>query len=135
MMTKTQQMMAWLEGELAKNLSYVWGDKDGEMGKTKGWDCSGLSRGAYASIGITNPDGSFNQIKCGREITLEAAARNPGVLVFKRRKITGRVYHVGIITEGGTVTEAHSTKLGIIKRAYSPKGWSSARKIDELYAP
>lgn len=125
-MSRAKKLCNWLEGEIGK--PYIWGDKDGNPG----WDCSGLAKGAYKHVGITIPDGSYNQIKAGRRIDPKDAYA--GCLIFKWWPITKKVHHVAIVVQNGAIIEARGKKWGVIKRTYNPKEWHAAVIIDELYA-
>jgi len=80
---------------------------------TVGFDCSGLTRYAYAQAGITLPRVSTDQFRAGSRVPREAgvAALVPGDLVFFAfNPVTGAgVHHVGIYVGGGRMVNAPRT--------------------------
>lgn len=60
----------------------------------KSWDCSELVQVAFAKIGITVPDGSYNQAKIVNTVTRDQL--QIGDLGFKWYAETGVIHHVGI---------------------------------------
>lgn len=96
------------------------------------FDCSELTQWAYHQVGITIPDGSFNQARFGEAIDLHAAQRTQGALVFIAHN--GAVKHVGTSLGDGTVVEAKGRLFGVVRSQFTPgKRWTFARMIRELY--
>lgn len=48
------------------------------------WDCSGLVTGAYATIGVTLPSLTFDQVKLGDPVPIDPTQVQPGDAVFMR---------------------------------------------------
>ncbi|MFE7077079.1 NlpC/P60 family protein [Streptomyces sp. NPDC057620] len=114
-----------IEAALAqRGVPYSWGggnangpsygiccSPSGKSGTTiKGFDCSGLTVYAYATVGIELPRTAAAQAAVGRRIpaALGASALAPGDLVFYA-DAPGRdatIYHVGIYLGGGQMVNA-----------------------------
>ncbi|WP_280272825.1 bifunctional lytic transglycosylase/C40 family peptidase [Nocardia wallacei] len=78
---------------------YVWGgDGPGEGG----WDCSGLTKAAYATAGIDLPRTTYDQIHVGPRIPENQL--QPGDLVFYGT--AADVHHVGLYLGAGKKVEA-----------------------------
>ncbi len=100
---------------------YAWGGGGlsgptlgfGRGAGTVGFDCSGLTRYAFAQAGITLPRVSADQFRAGTRIprTAGLAALQPGDLVFfALNPVTGAgVHHVGIYVGGGQMVNAPRT--------------------------
>jgi cell wall-associated NlpC family hydrolase len=73
----------------------------------RGWDCSGLTRAAYARAGYRLPHSAAGQAARARKIS-RAAAR-PGDLVVGRG-------HVGVYLGGGWMVDAGNSRVGVVKR-------------------
>lgn len=73
-------------------LPYLWGG-DGPDAGDVGFDCSGLTRAAYAAAGITLPRTAHTQYHAGPRVAAGQPLQ-PGDLVFYGTP--GRVHHVGI---------------------------------------
>ena len=96
------------------------GTKHVTGGTTKaGIDCSGLSSVSYGTVGLKIPRSSVEQAKYGKPI--DKNNLQPGDLVFfatddSRPTV---VTHVGIVTKGGTGTQAFmihaSTSRGVVE--------------------
>ena len=65
-------------------------------------DCSGFTKAAYAKIGITLPNGSFNQAK-GEKPLSSAAQMKPGDLILYRWTGGKSVKHVTMYAGDGWV--------------------------------
>jgi cell wall-associated NlpC family hydrolase len=85
---------------------YVWGGNG-----PAGYDCSGLTRAAYLSIGISLPHSSSAQFGYGVPVSLSEL--KPGDLVFYYSGIS----HVGVYVGNGMIVHASTYGVGII---YSP---------------
>ena len=81
--------------------------KFGGEGPT-GFDCSGLTKVAYASIGIKLPHSASSQFNYGRAVS--KADLQPGDLVFFYRGPG----HVGIYVGGGMIVDARNSRVGIV---------------------
>ncbi|WP_063002529.1 C40 family peptidase [Nocardia mikamii] len=78
---------------------YVWGGNGPGDG---GWDCSGLTKAAYAAAGITLPRTTYDQVHIGPHIA--ESQLHPGDLVFYG---TGaNVHHVGLYIGAGRMIHA-----------------------------
>lgn len=93
---------------------YLWGG-DGPGG----FDCSGLSRAAFASAGVTLPRVAQDQYAAGPPVADGSVVR-PGDLVFFGSG-PGRVDHVGIYVGAGLMVDAPHT--GAVVRV-EPASWS-----------
>ncbi|MDI6692314.1 MAG: C40 family peptidase [Anaerosomatales bacterium] len=78
-------------------IPYEWGAKGPEA-----FDCSGFTKAAYASIGVTIPDGSFNQAEGERPLS-SLADLTPGDLLFYRWPGSKGVGHVTMYIGDGWV--------------------------------
>ncbi|MFI7189941.1 NlpC/P60 family protein [Nocardia nova] len=78
---------------------YVWGGNGPADG---GWDCSGLSKAAYAAAGITLPRTTYDQIHVGPRIP--ESELQPGDLVFYGT--ANNVHHVGLYLGAGKIIHA-----------------------------
>ena len=136
-MSKIQQIIQFLQLQLGH--PYKWNEKDGDPG----WDCSGLTKAAYAVGGIDLPDGSYNQEKLGRAIPVETARMQPSCLIFKRNNHNGQVHHVACVVDKGDLIEAGSRfsrtiagvtySPGVIRRPFDYREWDEAKKHDILF--
>ncbi|MGC5048338.1 NlpC/P60 family protein [Micrococcus porci] len=85
------------------NTYYAWGGNG-----TYGYDCSGLTKAAFAAAGITIPRVSHDQyVNAPAYAPLSQA--QPGDLVFWANQSTGRVYHVAVYIGNGKVAHALNT--------------------------
>lgn len=105
---------------------YVFGtenDPHADPAAYKAWDCSELVEIAFAKIGITVPDGSYNQAKVINPVAPDQL--QIGDLGFKWFPDTGVIHHVGIyignrpLPEGSqvqvpTVIEAKGKDWGVV---------------------
>lgn len=97
------------------------------------FDCSELVEWAAAQVGITFPDGAYNQWKAATRITVEQAARTRGALLFVGDGTgTGRdaITHVAVSLGDGLHTiEARNARVGVIQGNISDMGWTFAGLI------
>jgi peptidoglycan hydrolase-like protein with peptidoglycan-binding domain len=84
------------------------------------WDCSGLTRWAFAQVGITLPRTSYDQYGVGTPIS--RAAVQAGDLVFFNTDGTG-ASHVGIATSSASVISA--TTHGVREHAIDGPYWGA----------
>ena len=83
-------------------LPYVWGG-DGPGNGDRGFDCSGLTKAAYASAGIGLPRTAQTQYNAGPRIA--ATGVQPGDLVFFGTS-AGHITHVGLALSSGMMVNA-----------------------------
>lgn len=84
--------------------------KETDPAKIEAIDCSELVEWLYAQVGITVPDGSYNQFKVSRPIT---GAPLLGDLGFKWIPETQSIHHVGVFIGEG-VLEAKGKDFGVV---------------------
>lgn len=82
-----------------------------------GWDCSGLTKGAFSRAGVRLPHKASRQSARGHGVTRRAARAGDLVLWGG----VGRAYHVGIYLGGGRVL--HSPRPG--RRVSAAPLWGS----------
>lgn len=83
-------------------LPYTWGG-DGPAAGDPGFDCSGLTRFAYAAAGIKIPRTAFGQFYAG-PVVVPGTPLRPGDLVFYG--VPTDVYHVGLYLGDGRMINA-----------------------------
>ncbi|SHK78253.1 Cell wall-associated hydrolase, NlpC family [Nocardiopsis flavescens] len=104
----TQAVVDWALAQRGK--PYIWGGTGPD-----GFDCSGLTMKAYASIGVTVPRVSQDQWGFGPEIP--AGEEQPGDLVFFDVTRAGEPPgpgHMGMVIGDGLMVEAWCTNCGPI---------------------
>lgn len=84
-----------------RGLPYVWGGNGEEDG---GFDCSGLTKAAYAAAGITLPRTAHTQYHAGPHVPAGQPLL-PGDLVFYGNPNT-KIHHVGLYLGGGLMVDA-----------------------------
>lgn len=94
--------IAYAEGQLG--LPYLWGG-DGPATGESGFDCSGLTRAAYAAAGIAIPRVAQDQYDAGPHIPDDEL--RPGDLVFYGTPDS--IHHVGLYIGGGQMVHAPRT--------------------------
>ncbi len=81
------------------------------------WDCSELTEWSAARLGVTIPDGAYNQWRHCRRISVAQAAKTPGALLFIGDGTgTGRgaITHVaGSLGTGNSTIEARGSAFGV----------------------
>ena len=97
-------IVAWAMARVG--LPYVYGGSG-----PRGYDCSGFTMMAYASVGIRLPHGSASQFNYGYPVSKSQLA--PGDLVF----FYGGPGHVGIYVGGGMIVDARNEGTGVV---YTP---------------
>ncbi|QFZ24238.1 C40 family peptidase [Saccharothrix syringae] len=85
-----------------RGLPYVWGGNGPDAGHT-GFDCSGLTKAAYAAAGITLPRTAQTQFDAGPHVPAGQPLL-PGDLVFYGTP--GNIHHVGLYIGGGLMINA-----------------------------
>lgn len=88
--------------ELYLGVPYQWGGLS-----SKGMDCSGLVRMAYAAQGRLLPRDAWQQAELGREVPADSL--RAGDLIFFGNPTTGRITHVAIYDRDGEYV--HSSQL------------------------
>ena len=83
-----------------RGLPYVWGGNGTQDG---GFDCSGLTKAAYAAAGISLPRTAQTQYDAGPRVPAGQPLL-PGDLVFYGT--TTNVHHVGLLIGGGLMIDA-----------------------------
>ncbi|MEV7395010.1 C40 family peptidase [Streptomyces sp. NPDC091215] len=89
------QAINYAQGQLG--LPYVWGG-NGPVTGDAGFDCSGLTKAAYAAAGITLPRTAQEQYDAGPHVPAGQPLK-PGDLVFYGNP-AGGIHHVGLYTGG-----------------------------------
>ncbi|WP_106615463.1 NlpC/P60 family protein [Saccharothrix carnea] len=85
-----------------RGLPYVWGG-NGPDGGHAGFDCSGLTKAAYAAAGITLPRTAQTQLDAGPHVPAGQPLL-PGDLVFYGTP--GNIHHVGLYIGNGLMINA-----------------------------
>ncbi|EGX59479.1 transglycosylase [Streptomyces zinciresistens K42] len=109
---------------------YLWGG-DGSAATKGRFDCSGLTKAAYESVGITLPRVANDQWNAGPH-----PARNellPGDLVFFSKDPTNSrvIHHVGIYVGGGYMIDAPRTGAVIRFDPIDTKDYFGATRVTE----
>jgi cell wall-associated NlpC family hydrolase len=107
------------------------------------FDCSELVEWASHQVGVTVPDGAYNQYthlhKGGSTMSVEEAIRTPGALLFSFSSDpdTGhpKAAHVAISLGNGKTIEAKGTEYGVGSWDASTKRFQYAAMIPELGGP
>jgi cell wall-associated NlpC family hydrolase len=112
-------MVAFLRAQLGDR--YVLGGNGPDV-----WDCSGLTKAAYARVGVTLPRTSEDQSIRGSYVNLSRL--EVGDLLFWGAG-PGLAYHVAIYIGGGRYIAAQNPSVGVVERTltYSPPDF--ARRI------
>ncbi|MCL1923071.1 MAG: NlpC/P60 family protein [Propionibacteriaceae bacterium] len=97
---------------------YVWGGEG-----PKGYDCSGLTKMAYAQVGINLPHNARTQYSYGKAVSKNNL--QPGDLVFYYSGPT----HVGIYVGNGKVVHARNEALGIQMTGVDASPYLGARRL------
>ncbi|MDE5660632.1 MAG: C40 family peptidase [Muribaculaceae bacterium] len=90
---------------------YLWGGLS-----SKGMDCSGLVRMAYAAQGRLLPRDAWQQAQTGREVSADSL--QAGDLIFFGNRKTGRITHVAIYDRDGYYI--HASQL-VRRNSLDPK--------------
>jgi cell wall-associated NlpC family hydrolase len=94
--------------------SYEWGGTGPST-----WDCSGLTRWAFRSVGIELPRTTYGQVGMG--VPVSRANIQPGDLVFFDTDGSGPS-HVGVATSAGTMISATSS-AGVVEHSITTRYW------------
>lgn len=116
-----QRVIAFGRDQLG--LPYVWGGDgsqltelpDGRTRVTGGFDCSGLTRAAYAAAGVDIPRTARSQFAAGPQVPA-GQPLEPGDLIFYGSS-AATVHHVGIYIGGGKMI--HAPDVGDVVRIAS----------------
>ncbi|MEV4033751.1 bifunctional lytic transglycosylase/C40 family peptidase [Streptomyces umbrinus] len=95
------QAINYAQGQLG--LPYEWGGNGPGTGDA-GFDCSGLTRAAYAAAGVTLPRTAQEQFDAGPRVPTGQQPK-PGDLVFYGSP-DGGIHHVGLYIGGGQMIDA-----------------------------
>ncbi|MEU5834152.1 bifunctional lytic transglycosylase/C40 family peptidase [Streptomyces diacarni] len=95
---------------------YVWGGDGGQEG---GFDCSGLTKAAYAAAGITLPRTAEEQYRATRKVS-PGNPLKPGDLVFYGRP--GNLHHVGLYAGRGRMIHAPKPGTTVRYESYTYAG-------------
>ncbi len=85
-----------------RGLPYVWGG-NGPQGGDAGFDCSGLTKAAYAAAGVSVPRTAQTQFNAGPHVPFGQPLL-PGDLVFYGTP--ANIHHVGLYVGGGLMIDA-----------------------------
>lgn len=96
---------------------YVWGGDGPQV--NGGWDCSGLTRAAYAAAGIDLPRTAADQYHTGPPIPDNQL--RPGDLVFYANNQKG-IHHVGLYLGGGKMINAADVGIPVRSQDYRYPG-------------
>ncbi|MFJ3779819.1 NlpC/P60 family protein [Streptomyces sp. NPDC090075] len=115
--TAALQAINYAQGQLG--LPYEWGG-DGPGDGDAGFDCSGLTKAAYAAAGITLPRTAQEQYDTGPHVPTGQDLK-PGDLVFYGSPAEG-IHHVGLYIGGGQMIDAPSSGKKIRIESYQYPG-------------
>ena len=106
---------------------YSWGGSS----PSSGFDCSGLIKYVFNSVGINLPRTAAQQGKVGQEINLQQA--QPGDVIWFGSKNSPSGQHIGLISriDNGQIyiIDAAGKKLGVVERALPNLQIKSVRRI------
>jgi cell wall-associated NlpC family hydrolase len=140
-MTRNKKFLAKLAAQLGKPYRYGAETRLSDP-DPPAFDCSELVQWALYQAGVRSIsvgrkttsiqsfDGSANQYRCSRHISLAAGRKNRGALLFGVRE--GVVRHVAVSMGDGTTIEARGRKYGVC-RANVGTRFKYATKVDELF--
>lgn len=99
---------------------------------TNRFDCSGLTRHCYSSVGIELPHSSGAQAKLGEKVHLKDAQKGD-LIFFKGRSTRGKsIGHVAIVVsnENGEIHMIHATSRGVIIDHYNKSEYYTRRFVE-----
>jgi cell wall-associated NlpC family hydrolase len=115
----TGVLVAFLRAQLGE--TYVLGGNGPDV-----WDCSGLTKAAYATLGVHLPRTSEEQSLRGVRVSLSQL--EVGDLLFWGAG-PGLAYHVAIYIGGGRYIAAQNPSVGVVERTLSFSPPNFARRI------
>ena len=104
-------------------LPYVWGGNGPQQGHA-GFDCSGLTKAAYATAGIELPRTAHTQFFATRHVAPDEALQ-PGDLVFYGNPYT-KIHHVGIYIGNGQMINAPTFGMPVQVASYRFSDYAGA---------
>ena len=93
------------------------------------FDCSELVEWAARRLGVSFPDGSWNQDAAVKHIPVNKAIATQGALLFRHRGASG---HVAVSLGNGSTIEARGRAYGVNVFSASGRDWTSAGLIPGL---
>ncbi|MEA3225370.1 MAG: NlpC/P60 family protein [Planctomycetota bacterium] len=121
---------------LFRGTPYRYGAETEGLKAPMAFDCSEFVEFVLRHLGITFPDGSYNQYPACRDagllIEIDRARGTPGALVFRRHPMTNRINHVAICDGLNGTIEARGTQWGTGCWPWRP-GWSDAGLVPGVY--
>ncbi|MFC0432246.1 C40 family peptidase [Kutzneria buriramensis] len=105
-----------------RGLPYVWGGNGAQDG---GFDCSGLTKAAYAAAGISLPRTAQTQYDAGPRVPAGQPLL-PGDLVFFGTP--SNVHHVGLYIGGGLMIDAPDFGQHVKSEPYTETGFLGATR-------
>lgn len=120
-----QEAINYARGQIG--LPYVWGGNGPDHGHA-GFDCSGLTKAAYAAAGVTLPRTAEEQYRAGPRVP-KGERLLPGDLVFYATP-SGYVDHVGLYIGDGQMINAPNfgKKIRIEPHRYDGDGYAGATR-------
>ncbi|MGH4016297.1 MAG: C40 family peptidase [Pseudonocardiaceae bacterium] len=104
-------------------LPYVWGGNGPQQGHA-GFDCSGLTKAAYATAGVELPRTAHTQFFATRHVDRDEPLQ-PGDLVFYGHPST-KIHHVGIYIGNGQMINAPTFGMPVQVASYSFSDYAGA---------
>lgn len=104
-------------------LPYVWGGNGPQQGHA-GFDCSGLTKAAYATAGIELPRTAHTQFFATRHVDPDESLQ-PGDLVFYGHPST-KIHHVGIYIGNGQMINAPTFGMPVQVASYKFSDYAGA---------
>jgi cell wall-associated NlpC family hydrolase len=111
------QAINYAQGQLG--LPYEWGGNGPSTGNA-GFDCSGLTKAAYAAAGITLPRTAQQQFNAGPRVPAGQQLK-PGDLIFYGNP-DGGIHHVGLYIGDGQMIDAPRPRKAIRIEPYRYQG-------------
>ncbi|MEU6355690.1 C40 family peptidase [Streptomyces sp. NPDC047072] len=119
------QAINYAQGQLG--LPYEWGG-DGPGARDAGFDCSGLTKAAYAAAGVPLPRTAQEQFDAGPGVP-SGQSLKPGDLVFYGTAVNG-IHHVGLYIGAGRMIDAPrpGTSIRIERYRYQGDDYAGATR-------
>jgi len=99
---------------------------------TTRFDCSGLTRHCFSSVGVELPHSSAAQAKLGEKVQLKDAQKGD-LIFFKGRSTRGKsIGHVAIVVSNvnGEIHMIHATSRGVIIDHYNKSEYYTRRFVE-----